>query len=129
MALKQMLAVMCLSVPVLAWAENSIVGQWVMPVPNNAQCSEYYRFAADGQFAVSSDQERVTGRYDVEVTPSLPKMNVVFSSDNNMTDCFGNTVDQTGQNDTHFLKWDTENTLQLCSDVTGQNCPVKLYRQ
>ena len=129
MALKQMLAVMCLSVPVLAWAENSIVGQWVMPVPNNAQCSEYYRFDADGQFAVSSDQERVTGRYDVEVTPSLPKMNVVFSSDNNMTDCFGNTVDQTGQNDTHFLKWDTENTLQLCSDVTGLNCPVKLYRQ
>ena len=129
MALKQMLAVMCLSVPVLAWAENSIVGQWVMPVPNNAQCSEYYRFDADGQFAVSSDQERVTGRYDVEVTPSLPKMNVVFSSDNNMADCFGNTVDQTGQNDTHFLKWDTENTLQLCSDVTGQNCPVKLYRQ
>ena len=100
-----------------------------MPVPNNAQCSEYYRFDADGQFAVSSDQERVTGRYDVEVTPSLPKMNVVFSSDNNMTDCFGNTVDQTGQKDTHFLKWDTENTLQLCSDVTGQNCPVKLYRQ
>ena len=129
MALKQMLAVMCLSVPVLAWAENSIVGQWVMPVPNNAQCSEYYRFDADGQFAVSSDQERVTGSYDVEVTPSLPKMNVVFSSDNNMTDCFGNTVAQTGQNDTHFLKWDTENTLQLCSDVTGQNCPVKLYRQ
>ena len=129
MALKQMLVVMCLTVPMLAWAENSIVGQWVMPVPNNAQCSEYYRFDADGQFAVSSDQERVTGRYDVEVTPSLPKMNVVFLSDNNMTDCFGNTVDQTGQKDTHFLKWDTENTLQLCSDVTGQNCPVKLYRQ
>lgn len=60
MALKQILAVMCLTVPMLAWAENSIVGQWVMPVPNNAQCSEYYRFDTDGQFAVSSDQERVT---------------------------------------------------------------------
>ena len=129
MALKQMLAVMCLTVPMLAWAENSIVGQWVMPVPNNAQCSEYYRFDADGQFAVSSDQERVTGRYDLQATPALTQMNVAFLSDNNMTDCFGNTVDQTGQKDTHFLKWDTENTLQLCSDVTGQNCPVKLYRQ
>ena len=48
MALKQILAVMCLTVPMLAWAENSIVGQWVMPVPNNHQCSEHYRFDADG---------------------------------------------------------------------------------
>ena len=129
MALKQILAVMCLTVPMLAVAENSMVGEWAMPVPNNQQCSELYRFDADGQFTVSSDQEQVTGRYDVQATPALSQMNVTFLSDNNMTDCFGNTVDQTGQKDAHFLKWDTENAVQLCSDVTGQNCPVKLYRQ
>ena len=129
MALKQILAVMCLTVPMLAAAEKSMVGEWAMPVPNDPQCYELNRFDADGQFAVSSDQERVTGRYDLQATPALTQMNVVFLSDNNMTDCFGNTVDQTGQKDAHFLKWDTENAVQLCSDVTGQNCPVKLYRQ
>lgn len=129
MGLKRVLVAALLSLPLLAVAENTLQGNWVLPAPNNPQCGEHYQFQDGGEFAVNSDQEQVTGRYDVVQTGSLPQLNMVFVTDNNMADCFGNQVDQTGQTDTHFLKWEHENMVQFCSDVLGQNCPVSLYRQ
>lgn len=129
MTLKRTILLGLLALPVWAFAENSLVGQWVMPVPNNAQCSEFYHFDANGQFQVQSNQERVTGRYEVVENGGLPQLNFAFTQDNQMVDCFGNNVDQTNTTDRNFMKWQNENLVEWCSDATGQNCPVKLYRQ
>lgn len=130
MVLKRVLLTAMLSLPLAALAEYSMVGQWVMPVANNPQCSEQYQFGDNNEFAVTSGMERAAGRYEQQNNGAgLSQLNVNFTFDNQMTDCFGSNLDQTGMADTHFLKWHNENVVQWCSDVTGQNCPVTLYRQ
>ncbi|AUZ04426.1 MULTISPECIES: hypothetical protein [Vitreoscilla] len=121
--------VSAMAMPAWAVTETNLVGSWAMPVPNNAQCSEYYRFEADGNLQINSALERISARYEVKNTAGLPQMNVVFVEDNGMVDCFGNGANQSGQSTTHFLKWENANHVRYCSDALGQNCPVSLYRQ
>lgn len=127
-----MVTVVMAAIAMPAWAvssETNLIGRWAMPVPNNAQCSEYYHFETDGQLQINSASEHVSARYEVKNTLGLPQMNVVFEKDNGMMDCFGNTANQSGQSTIHFLKWENTNHVRYCTDVLGQNCPVSLYRQ
>ena len=123
------LAAAAILTPCWAMAQPSLVGQWVMPVPNNAQCSEFYDFKDNGEVNIRSGLERVSGRYEVLETLGLPQVNVLFIEDNQMPDCFGSNEDQTNQQTTHYLKWESDNHVRYCNDVLGQNCPVGLIRQ
>ncbi len=109
-----------------------IAGLWAMPV-SGTTCTEYYNFKENGEFFIRSSDERVTGKYEYELSEmgedKLPLLTIRIKRDNLAVDCAGVAVDQTNDVQRQFIKWSAPPyQIQFCSVVDGSRCEVTLAK-
>lgn len=110
----------------------AIYGQWQLQLdktdPNQPNCHERYNFGRDEVFVVQSGGEKTYGKYLYSDTGNgLPAIALQTKYDNNLTDCSGNQIDQTGDIMVSYVKYQGD-IMYLCYDSEGKECSMKLHR-
>jgi hypothetical protein len=135
---KRLAALLFTALPALAWAAaapsprgtHPIVGTWTFTVPNT-QCSEIYRYRADGTSAVTSGQERAESRYQLSPQPTplgYYKFVDTVTRDNGGKDCTGH-VTPVGDRATLYLRFDPSGRMFLmCQAESLDRCFGPLRR-
>lgn len=108
-----------------------IAGLWEMSIPN-ARCKEYYNFMENGEVVVKSGEEWTYGNYAYQL-PALadtgsPILAIKIKYDNLKTDCSGNSIDQRGEEQQQFVKWNSKSTVQFCATEDGKQCFADMRR-
>jgi hypothetical protein len=105
-------------------ADHPILGIWRLDVPN-ADCSETYRFRADGTTFVTSAAEVSESVFTI---PAKPDTNGFYrlldriTKDNGKPDCSGNVM-KPGAQVINFIRFHPSRSLFLmCADQTLQAC-------
>ncbi len=110
----------------------NIAGLWQLELtdidPNQPACRERYHFGKGGEFIGISGKEFTYGKYLYSHnSDSLPAIAIQTTYDNNVTDCSGNKIDQTGDIMATYVKLQG-NQMQWCKDNQGKKCNMKFYR-
>lgn len=109
----------------------NLIGLWALKQPN-MQCTEYYNFQENEKLVVNSGKEWVLANYTYEYPAyhqeSLPIMYLTMLYDNTEEDCAGSRQDQSNEESSHYIKWNTPHEFELCAKADGTNCWVKLNR-
>lgn len=108
-----------------------IAGLWGMSIPG-AQCVEYYNFMENGEVAIKSNGEWTYGVYEYQLPETLdsgsPVLGMKIKYDNLQADCSGNAIDQTGEVQQHYVKWNNKSDIQFCGTEDGKECYVSLKK-
>lgn len=108
-----------------------ISGLWAMSIPG-AKCLEYYNFLENGNFVVKSADEWSAGIYAYQLpavgekTPPILAMRIQY--DNLKKDCSGNAVDQRGEEQQHYVKWQTQSNIAFCETEDDKKCFATLRK-
>lgn len=110
----------------------TIFGQWQLQLdkkdPKQANCQERYNFGRNDSFVGQSGGEMTYGKYLFSDTGNgLPAIAIQTKYDNNLTDCSGNQIDQTGHILVAYVKYHG-NVMHWCDDSDGKHCHMTLYR-
>lgn len=114
-----------------------IAGLWGMRIPEHPQCIEYYNFKSADQLVIKSAEEWSIGQYQYQPpgsaedgsTLDAPVLSLNIQYDSNGRDCSGQQIDQSGEVQQLFIKWQNSHQMQFCADDAGQHCYATLDRQ
>ena len=105
-------------------ADHPILGIWRLDVPN-ADCSETYRFRADGTTFVTSAAEVSESVFTIPAKPDAKgfyRLTDRITRDNGKPDCSGNVM-KPGAQAVNFIQFHPSRSLFLmCADQTMQAC-------
>lgn len=105
-------------------SDHPILGIWRLEVPDT-NCSETYRFRADGTTLVTSAAEISESVYTIPNEPDAEgfyRLTDRITKDNGKPDCSGNVM-KPGANVTHFVRFHPSGKLfLLCAEASIEAC-------
>lgn len=108
-----------------------VTGLWALSFAG-ARCTEYYNFMENGEVAIKSGEEWTYGNYVYQIPavaePGSPVLAMRIKYDNQKTDCSGNAIDQRGEEQQQYVKWNSPSTMDFCAAQDGQQCFASLRR-
>jgi hypothetical protein len=116
-------AVMASAQSTLIEPPAALLGTWVWRLPGS-NCTEVHTYQPDGSRRVSSGQEELTGRYEVRTTasPRFLELHVTVKTDNQRTDCTGNSEDDSGKIFRIFVTLVQGGQLLFCAEPNLNRC-------
>lgn len=106
------------SEPGTAALEDSLVGTWKF-VYEATQCEELYEFYADGRYEQSSLDERLVGSYTLTGSGDRKVLTVAIDSDNEMSDCEGDSADNSGDEASGWVEIEATRTYMFDGAAGG----------